>query len=224
MPGCSTYLPQVLESLHDTIKDALPQNIHLKEPTTAIRKLSAALEAISKSRDWVTPAVDTRDEQKWAFTERLQEEIEPQVFATGSFSPRYVNGPRLLTEHLLTEDDEQWAKLTLEDLVEHMPDNFKKVSLTHASVAELYVVSLYRAPLHITGYILTATHAIAFPGSSSSEELRQAKIDMGIYVMEEGVPRYTVQGARLYHLNVCPVTVSHHGMVECACQDYMVGE
>ena len=112
-----------------------------------------------------------------------------------------MNGPRLFTEHLLTEDDEQWAKLTLEDLVEHMPDNFKKVSLTHASVAELYVVPLYRAPLHITGYILTATHAIAFPGSSSSEELRQAKIDMGIYVMEEGVPRYTVQGARLYHLN-----------------------
>ena len=31
-PGESTFLPQVLESLHDTIKDALPRNIHQKEP------------------------------------------------------------------------------------------------------------------------------------------------------------------------------------------------
>ena len=45
----------------------------------------------------------------------------------------------MLIEHLLIEDEGQWAKLTLEALVSHMPEHFKKVSVNAVGVAKLYV-------------------------------------------------------------------------------------
>ena len=45
----------------------------------------------------------------------------------------------MLIEHLLFEDEGQWTKLTLEALVSHMPEHFKKVSVNAAGVAKLYV-------------------------------------------------------------------------------------
>ena len=116
--GESTYLPQVLESLHDTIKDALPRNIRNLQPSTAIRKLSAALVAVSKSRNWIQVAYGQKVADKWEYTDRLEQEHAPQTYLAGTFSPRYVGGPRLLIEDLLTEDDEQLAKLTLDSLTE----------------------------------------------------------------------------------------------------------
>ena len=74
-PGESTYLPQVLESLHDTIKDATPRTIRLKEPSTAIRKLTSATDAVARSRDWIAPATGPIASQKWVFTQRLDEEM-----------------------------------------------------------------------------------------------------------------------------------------------------
>ena len=138
--GESTYLPQVLESLHDTIKDALPRHIRLQQPSTAIRKLSAAMEAVAKSRNWIEVASGLKVAEKWKYTGRLEQEIAPQPYLVGIFSPRYVGGPRLLTEHLLTEDDEQWAKPTFDALMEHMPHNVKTMEVDIEGFAELHVV------------------------------------------------------------------------------------
>lgn len=222
-PGESTYLPQVLESLHDTIKDALPQNIHLKEPTTAIRKLSSALEAIATSRNWIAPAAGAQVEEKWVFTGRMEEDIAPQTYAAGTFSPRYVYGPRLVTEHLLTEDEEQRAKLTMDSLIEYMPENYKKCPLKHPYMAELYVVPLYHADLRITDDMLTATQLLLFPGTGSFEDRRKAQLAMGIYIQENGGVRYSMSGSRLFHNSVCPVLVLRDGSVVCGCQANMVG-
>ena len=76
--GESTYFPQVLESLHDTIKDALPEKMHLKDPSQAIAKLGPALEAVAKSREWIAPATGRNSSQKWVFTERLEDDIAKQ--------------------------------------------------------------------------------------------------------------------------------------------------
>ena len=225
-PGESTYLPQILESLHDTIKDALPPNIHLKEPTTAIRKLSSALESVAKSRDWIAPATGAQVEQKWVFTECLDEAIAPQTYAAGSFSPRYVYGPRLFTEHLLTEDEEQWSKLTMEALIEYMPENCKKCPgpRRHPDIKELYVVPLYNADLRITDEMVAATLLFLFPDTGSLEERRKAQLAMGIYIQENGGSRYSMNGSRLFHNNVCPVLVLRDGSVRCGCEANMVGD
>jgi hypothetical protein len=87
---------------------------------------------------------------------------------SGTFSPRYVNGPRLLTEHLLTEDDEQWAKLTLDCLKEHMPHNFKTMEVDIEGFAELYVVPLFTASLDITDEMLAATKQLLFPDNKDA--------------------------------------------------------
>ena len=68
--------------------------------------------------------------ENWVFTERIEEEIAPRTYMVGSFSPRYVCGRRMLTEQMLTEDDVQWTKLTLEALVPHIPEIFKIVSVS----------------------------------------------------------------------------------------------
>ena len=160
--GESTYLPQVLESLHDTIKDALPRNIRNVQPSTAIRKLSAALEAVPKSRNWIQVASGKKVADKWEHTDLFEHEIAPQKYVAGNFSPRYVGGPRLLTEHLPTEDDYQWAKLTLDCLTEHMPHHFKNMEVGIEGFKELYVVPLFTASLAITDEMLAATKTSLF--------------------------------------------------------------
>ena len=86
----------------------------------------------------------------------------------GSFSPRYVGGQRLLTEHLLTEDEEKWATPTLEALLQHMPGNFKSVAVDTAGFAELYVVPLFSASLDITDEMLAATKQLLFPDNKDA--------------------------------------------------------
>ena len=104
-------MPQVLESLHDTIKDALPRNIHQKEPSTAISKLGFALEAVALARGWIDPATEQHaPSQMWVFNDQFEKEITPSEYLLGSFSPAYVSGPpagkKMVTEHLLLEDEE----------------------------------------------------------------------------------------------------------------------
>ena len=45
-----------------------------------------------------------------------------------------------MTEHLLTEDDEQWAKPNLDNLLEYMTDNAQQAEVNDPSVVELHVV------------------------------------------------------------------------------------
>ena len=166
--GESTYVPQVLESLHDTIKDAFPRNIRLQQPSTAIRKLSAAMEAVAKSRNWIEVASGLKVAEKWKYNGRLEQEFAPRTYVMGTFYPRYVGGPLLLTEHLLAEDDEQWAKPTFDALREHMPDNFKTMEVDIEGFAELYVVPLFTASLDITDEMLAATKQLLFPDNKDA--------------------------------------------------------
>ena len=125
-----TYVPQVLESLQDTIKDALPSNIRQKELSTAVWKLGTAIEAVVKKRDWIEAAKREQEGQTWVFNKKLEHEIELQVFANYQFSPRFVNKRRHRTDHLLAEDNEQWPMLTLDDLTLYLPGKCKRHSLT----------------------------------------------------------------------------------------------
>ena len=237
IPGDSTYLPQVIESLHDTMKDALPQKIRYAEPTTAIRKLASAWEAVAKSRGWIEASPDPVLSKKWVFTDRLEEETAPQKYLVGSFSPRWVHGPRMLTEHLLTEDEEQWRKLTLEDLIEHGPTNYHTipanllsptpmhlhVTRRTAQIRDMYVLPTYRAELKITEAIADAARRIAFPKLHNCDEVRQAKKDMGICVVDGDKVRYSISGSRLFYNNICIAFVLSDETVVCSCQDFMVG-
>ena len=76
--------------------------MHYAEPTTAVRKLATAMETKAKAHDWISPATGQAEHEKWSFEAKLEKDLCP----TG-FSPRYVNGQKLLTEHLPTEDEEQ---------------------------------------------------------------------------------------------------------------------
>ena len=179
------------------------------------------MEAVAKSRNWIEVASGLNVAEKWKYTRRLEEEIAPQTYMVGSFSPRYVGGPRLLTEHLLTEDDEQWAKPTLEALREHMPDNFKSMEVDIEGCAELYVVPLFNAALEITDEMLAATKQLLFP--HDKDEYAAAKNSMGITLSENGTQRYSISGSRLFFWNVCPLLVTQGGGIVCGCQDGRVG-
>ena len=216
-PAESTYLPQVLESLHDTIKDALPRSIRFQEPSAAITKLGYALEAVARSREWTTPATGQNSSQKWVFTERLGKEIEKYTYKPGSFSPQIVHGPRKRSERLTTEDDEQWYKLTLNALVQHTPDNVKSVSVNASEVKELYVVPLFEEQLAITDDIIAAATQLLFPDSQDAFEA--AKEAMRITISDAGTQRYSFSGSRLFFNNICPVLVKTDGCIVCGCQD-----
>ena len=195
-PGMSTYLPQVIESLQDTLKDALPPNIRHKEPSTAVRKLGTAIEAVAKKRCWVEAASGSQEGQKWVLTDKLEREIQPQLFANYTFSPRFVNGKRLLTDHLLAEDNEQWPVLTMDDLIPYLLGNFKNIGVEDESVDQLYVVPAYHENLEITTEMCEATRRLLFPHRCSEDDLRQAKEFVGVRVQDSGKTRYSIHARR----------------------------
>ena len=45
----------------------------------------------------------------------------------------------MLTEQMLTEDDVQWTKLTLEALVPHIPEIFKIVSVSVVGLSLIHI-------------------------------------------------------------------------------------
>ena len=63
----------------------------------------------------------------------------------------------------MTEDDEQWAKLTLDAVREHRPHIFQNMEVDIEGFAELYVVPLSTASLDITDEMLAATKQLLFP-------------------------------------------------------------
>ena len=222
-PGESTYLHEVLKSLHDMIKDALPQKSHIQDPSTAISKLSLALEAVAQSRAWIAPATGQNSSQKWVFTENLEGQIKKDTYILGDFSVRHVCGPGRKTEHLLTEDDEQWKKPTLNDLAQHLPDNCKSVSVNFPGVKELYVVPLYKANLAITDEMVAATKQLLSPDNQKNKKaFEAAKETMGITISDDGTQRYSLSGSRLFFNNICPVFVQIDNCIVCGCRDGQV--
>ena len=219
-PGESTYLPQVLESLHDTIKDALPEKMHLKDPSQAIAKLGPALEAVAKSREWIAPATGRNSSQKWVFTERLEDDIAKQTRIDDSFPPRCVKGPRKRTRRVMIENDARPTTLTFDALERHMPDNIKSASVNVDGVGELYVVPLCKKELVITDEIIAATKQLLFPDNKNAFET--AKEDMRITIPYNGTQLYSLSGSKRFFSNICPVFVKTDDCVVCGCKDARV--
>ena len=82
--------------------------------------------------------------------------------------------------------------------------------------AQLYVVPLFEAALHITDEMLANTKKILFPDNKDAYE--DAKKDMGITISDNGRQRYSCRGSRLIFNNICPLLVKHDGSIVCACQ------
>ena len=82
----------------------------------------------------------------------------------------------MLTEQMLTEDDVQWTKLTLEALVPHIPEIFKivSVSVVGGGGAELYVVPLFHAHLDITDEINVPANVPANAARLTMDDIRAA--------------------------------------------------
>ena len=173
------------------------------------------------SRNWIEVASGLKVAEKWKYTDRLEQETAPQTYLVGIFSPRYVGGPRLLTEHLLTEDDEQWAKPIFDAQREHVPDNFKTMEVDIEGFAELYVVPLFTASLDITDEMLAASKQLLFP--YDKDAYAAAKNRMGITLSENGTEQYSISGSRLLSWNFCPLLVTDDGGIVCGCQDGRVG-
>ena len=57
------------------------------------------MEAVAKSRNWIEVASGLNVAEKWKYNDRLEQDFAPHTYVVGSFYPRYVGGPRLLTEH-----------------------------------------------------------------------------------------------------------------------------
>ena len=220
LPGESSYLQQAWERNWGVLEEILPRSICHMEPTTAVRKLALATETLAKARGWVLPAQGSSTHEKWSFVDDFEKRIRPE-----GIPPRYVNGERLLTEHLPTEDEEQWAIPTFHRLAEYLPSNQQMLECsgcTHngAPVTALYVMPCFHADLRITEDLARAVKTILF--AQDKRARRQAKKDVGVYVEENGHTRYTMRGARLFFLGVAPCLVLQDGSIICFCEDFMV--
>ena len=222
MPGESSYLTQAWESHWDVIKDSLPANVRNAQPTTAVRLLSSAFEAVAKSHEWVESAQVDRSHEKWMFSAKFHKEMVPE-----GLSSRYVCGPKLFTERLLTEEEEQWTVMTLDKLIEHTPSNYNELKLSDrpclfrgVRVQYLFVVPLFQENLRVDLAMAETVWDLLFCTNSATRS--KARLDAGIMVPDGAGTRYSMQGARSFFHAVAAVLVLASGDVLCHCQDFMV--
>ena len=142
-------------------------------------------------------------------------------------SSRFVSGPRLLTERLLTEDEEQWTVMTLHKLIEHTPSNYSELELSDrpclfrgVRVQWLFVVPLFQENLRVDLAMAETVWDLLFCTNSVTRS--KALLDAGIMVPDNAGTRYSMRGARSFFQAVAAVLVLASGDVLCHCLDFMV--
>jgi hypothetical protein len=138
-------------------------------------------------------------------------------------SSRFVSGPRLLTERLLTEDEEQWTVMTLHKLIEHTPSNYHELELSDRTclfrgvrVQWLFVVPLFQENLRVDLAMAETVWDLLFCTNSVTRS--KALLDAGIMVPDNAGTRYSMRGARSFFQAVAAVLVLASGDVLCHCQ------